>query len=334
MVIVSTILARRNSKEATTEAIQERKEACPENTLPGLPMGLAFDNFDEMTQTLSGSNTLHDTMGILYQNLPGDRTSIQQINETPTPVRKAIPGAKKAVQKKRSLTVADTPLAPYFGVPKMTVFSYKNTSVFSLPDAAIRARHLNLVWMMCHALETDVLPMWVGFNAIFYKDELPKQEVRYMPNLKEPISSSSVVRQTLQTTQKCAEECNQDYRLVTYDLNAAKPAMQIQARESPTFDKIFIMMGAFHIEMAFFKALGKLIAESGGTDMLTETGVFAPGSLNGFLTGKHFNRCKRLHPLLALAFESLHFKAFLQTCGFKEELPDIYGENQYQYRRT
>uniref|UniRef100_UPI00358F9BFB uncharacterized protein isoform X2 n=1 Tax=Myxine glutinosa TaxID=7769 RepID=UPI00358F9BFB len=81
---------------ATAEAIQERKDACPENTLPGLPTGLAFDNFDEMTQTLSGSNTLHDTMGILYQNLPGDRTSIQQINESTTPVRKAIPEAKKA----------------------------------------------------------------------------------------------------------------------------------------------------------------------------------------------------------------------------------------------
>ena len=213
---------------ATAEAIQERKEACPENTLPGLPMGLAFDNFDEMTQTLSGSNTLHDTMGIVYQNLPCDSTSIRQINETPMPVRKPIPGAKKAVQKKRSLTVADTPLAPYFGVPKMTVFSYKNTSVFNLPDVAIRARRLDLIWMMCHAFETDVHPMWVGFNAIFYKDELPKQEVRYMPNLKEPITSLSVVRKTLQTTQKCAEECNQDYGLVTYDLNAAKPAMQIQ----------------------------------------------------------------------------------------------------------
>ena len=43
------------------------------------------------------------------------------------------------------------------------------------------------------------------------------------------------------------------------------------------------MLGAFHIEMAFFKALGKLISESGGADMLTDTGVLAPGSLNGFL---------------------------------------------------
>jgi len=234
----------------TGEGIQDRKQACPEDTWPGLPMRFVFDNFDEMTQTLSGNNTLHDTMGILYKNLLDDHTIIQHINGTPTPDRKA-PEEKKAVKKNRPLTVADTVLKTYFVVPKMTVFNYKNTSIFTLPDDAIRARNLDLLWMMSHTFETDVLPMWVGFNARFYKDELPKQEVRYIPNLKEPIASLSVVRQTLQTTQRCAEECSQNYDLATYDLNAAKPALQIQARESPLFDNIFIMSGAFHIEMAF-----------------------------------------------------------------------------------
>ena len=55
---------------ATAEALKDREKACPEDTIAGLSMGLAFDNFDELTQTLSGSGTLHDTMGILYQNIP------------------------------------------------------------------------------------------------------------------------------------------------------------------------------------------------------------------------------------------------------------------------
>ena len=311
---------------ATAEAIQERKKACPEDTLPGLPMGLAFDNFDELTQTLSGSNTLHDTMGILYQNLPDDddQSVINHTNATRAAVNTAsTPGMKKTTKKKRSLNSSDVPLEPYIGVPKMTIFNYKDTSVFSLPDVSIRAKHLDFMWMISHALEVGIFPMWVGFNSIFYKDNLPKQTIRYMPNMKEPITSLAVVRQTLETTQKCAEECNQEYGIVTYDLNAAKPAMQIQVTESPRFDNVFIMLGAFHIEMTFFKALGKLIAESDGPDMLTETGVIAPGSLNGVLTGKHFNRCKRIHPLLAFAFESLHFKAFLKTCDFEEDLRDL-----------
>lgn len=191
-----------------------------------------------MTQTLSGSNTLHDTMGILYQNLPCDSgpTSIQQTDASAATVRKSTAlGAKKAV-KKRSLTAPETPLVPYFCIPKITVFKYKNTSVFSQPNVVMRARHLDLIWMMSHALGTDVLPMWVGFNATTYKDKLPRQDVRYMPNLKESITSLSVVRETLQRTQKCAEECDQQNRQVTYDLNAAK--QQCKSRPQNLQDSI------------------------------------------------------------------------------------------------
>ena len=124
-------------------------------------------------------------------------------------------------KKKRSLTVSDASIEPYFGVPKMTKFDYASTEVFNFSEnqgSMARAKELDNLWMISH-VTTDAVPMWIGFNSMFYKDKLPKQKIRYMPNLKEPITSLSVVRQTLVTTQK--------YGLVTYDLNAAKPAMQI-----------------------------------------------------------------------------------------------------------
>ena len=78
--------------------------------------------------------------------------------------------------------------------------------------------------------------------------------------------------------------------IVNYDLAVAKPAMQIQQMESPKYDNVFICFGAFHIEMAFFGALGFFLDGSGGPTILTDTQVLAPGSLNGFLLGKHYNR--------------------------------------------
>ena len=57
--------------------------------------------------------------------------------------------------------------------------------------------------------------------------------------------------------------------------------------------------------MAFFHALG-------GPTILIECGVIANGSLNGFLSGKHYNRCKRIHPLFAVVIEILNFKSFLK----------------------
>ena len=127
----------------------------------------------------------------------------------------------------------------------------------------------------------------------------------------------------MKLTLRCAEECDQEYGVVTYDLNASKPAVQIQATESPKYDAIFIMPGGFHIEMAFFKALGEIIAESGGPFVLTETSVIASGSLNSFLQGKNFNRCKRVHPILAVALQILHFNSFLDFHEGIDEMTDV-----------
>lgn len=64
--------------------------------------------------------------------------------------------------------------------------------------------------------------------------------------------------------------------------------------------------------LSFFKAIGKFIDLSGLPNMLVDSGILAGGSLNSFLTGKHFNRCKKIHPILSLAIEKLHFDSFLQ----------------------
>lgn len=53
--------------------------------------------------------------------------------------------------------------------------------------------------------------------------------------------------------------------------------------------------------------------ESKGPYVLTEAGILAPGSLLGFLSGKNYHRCKRIHPLLAAATERLHLAKFMTT---------------------
>ena len=65
--------------------------------------------------------------------------------------------------------------------------------------------------------------------------------------------------------------------------------------------------------MSYYKAIGKLIDESGMPYILVESGLLAPGSLNGFIGGKNFNRCKRLHLLISAALHTLHFQVFLKT---------------------
>ena len=82
---------------------------------------------------------------------------------------------------------------------------------------------------------------------------------------------------------KISSECEKQNIAVTYDLAIAKLAFQIQAEESREFDNIFVMLGSFHIELAYFNACGKIIPESGALHILDESLVLAAGSTNGFI---------------------------------------------------
>ena len=161
--------------------------------------------------------------------------------------------------------------------------------------------------------------MWRGWNSLVTEDNLPLQQIGYMENIELPPTRLDVVKETLVRSQKVASECGEPYAIVTYDLAIAKPALQIQAQESPSFDNVFVCFGGFHISMAYFSALGHLVESSGFTEVLCSADVLAHGSVRGFIGGKHYNRCKRIHPLFALILQILHFRQFIAQSGIPDE---------------
>ena len=52
--------------------------------------------------------------------------------------------------------------------------------------------------------------------------------------------------------------------------------------------QLFINLGACHVELALFKALGKFVGESGGPHVLLEAKVLAKGSIRSFLEGTNY----------------------------------------------
>ena len=86
------------------------------------------------------------------------------------------------------------------------------------------------------------------------------------------------------------EESGKPQIAVTYDLAIAKMAMEIQREETPTYDDLFIGLGAFHIELSFFKVLGKYIADSGAPYIIGVNKLVEEGSLMSFLLGKNYKR--------------------------------------------
>lgn len=105
----------------------------------------------------------------------------------------------------------------------------------------------------------------------------------------------------------------QQYVIVTYDLGVAKKAYAIQQIERPLFDDLLILLGNFHIELAFCGGVGTFIRESGIEFILTEADILAEGSVTGFINEKFYNRCKRVHGLVANVLEKKCYEHFLLT---------------------
>ena len=86
-------------------------------------------------------------------------------------------------------------------------------------------------------------------------------------------------------TMNVAKETGQDYAVVTYDLAVAFKASSIETFETHCLTML-IMLGNFHIKLAFYGAVGTLINKSEIEFILTEDDILAEGSMAGFIIGE------------------------------------------------
>ena len=124
-------------------------------------------------------------------------------------------------------------------------------------------------------LNTKEPSMWTSWNSkgVSYNSKGDQQQIWYLPQINASPTSTTVVIEVLSRTLHIASEPKLNPISLTCDLAIAKLAYQIQATEAPVIDTIFINLGAFHIEMAYFNAIGKYIAESGGP-LYTYTNIY------------------------------------------------------------
>ncbi|KAK0176842.1 hypothetical protein PV328_000944 [Microctonus aethiopoides] len=91
--------------EATISSVQ-RSQVCPPDIIrnPSLCTGVAFDNFDRYIDTLDGKETLHDTVGIIYQNI--DNNSHRELNENDDNAdSENVSPTRPPLKRKRSLKI-------------------------------------------------------------------------------------------------------------------------------------------------------------------------------------------------------------------------------------
>ncbi|CAG5044038.1 unnamed protein product [Parnassius apollo] len=277
---------RKNSAEEIetemTYSSQNENNAIPAgiSRVDGLSTHVAFDNFDRFVDTATGKDTLNDTVGIIYQfrsenddpdNMDNSDTSDSEslsayVHEGPTePLARA--------RKRRRFEAPSKEIRPFVKTPFTSMTFLPFQTITETIDACHSDKSIaidkDLVWSMSLS-QIDSVPMWLGYNCKIGIDESKIQTVEYLSRINESPTSLAVVQETLNIAKEIAKNCNQQQIIATYDLAIAKLAMQIQHTKKPEFDDIFINLGAFHTQMAFFKAIGKYIDSSGLVEILVE----------------------------------------------------------------
>lgn len=193
------------------------------------------------------------------------------------------------------------------------------------PSKLYHYRDVDLHWVFSFYLDIQITLAWVGYNSKLYSDYLPVQRIAYLKAINQSPTSLAVIKKTLDNSLKVKNELKTKYIEVTFDLAIAMKAYKIINAYPELYKTIFIHIGFFHLEFAFFHALGKLIDESGIEVIMVQSEIIAPGSVNGFMSGKHFNRCKRLHQVLYMALHKLLLKLFLdkERCNFSHDAAEI-----------
>ncbi|CAG9762688.1 unnamed protein product [Ceutorhynchus assimilis] len=302
------------------------KKLCPSSIYPTniLPFGVAWDNFDRFVETsgkgTAGKDTLHDTVGIMYQSIP-TRMELELINSTSFIDKRSsnfLPSIRNAQdRRKRSFELQGSDDFHHAKQSRPTFWSSSVVSTTSVPQNLKAIKQINFCWLLSQKLQVPNTPMWAGYISRILKDESPMQKIEYLLQINSSPTNPDVVKETMLRSLQIASECGKEYYNVTYDLAMAKIALRIQSAE-PQFSSLFIHFGSFHTMMSYHKAVGKFMDGSGLVNMLIDSGIMANGSAYTFLKGKHFNRCRKFHPLLSLALQILHFERFLVDKQFPE----------------
>ena len=100
-----------------------------------------------------------------------------------------------------------------------------------------------------------------------------------------------------------SNEVGQYYVYSTFDLGVCMKAFPLLWNFPDKFERHIVLIGTFHLNMGYFKMVGRKMDGSGIDHILIESNIISPGSIKGVLSGKNYNRATYSHKIL---FESLH----------------------------
>lgn len=269
-----------------------------------------FDNFDQLLNDLTGMGSIHTAHGIMLQDIQGDPSDCGG-------QRPDIPSVEKNKQRSFKLNRIDNLPDCYVTKRNSPTLKVEQLTYPGATDAWERSSKLYIIWVLARMFhqEQQAVPGWAGFMSLTGKLPNNLTTIDYYPVIPHPITEYKTVQECLKYAEDATHEVGQEYVINTFDLGVCMKAFPLIWNNPARYEKHIILIGTFHLQCAFMKMLGKKMNGSGLSDIFLEAGMLASGSLNGVLSGKHYDRAIHCHVVMLECLERLLLEQYAEARG-------------------
>ena len=261
---------------------------------------MVWDNIDFREETQSGHETTHHTNGIIVQK-----------NNFETNVCIPKTGLKSG---KRTFEPPVANTFEYYAKKSAGILNKFVLSEVKNTEQPYLAKKIDDVYILSKLfLDTDVFAGWTGFNIKMCPDNIPLSSIKYLPVIEANPTEMSTIYTILLKSIEIADKLEIDSLVLVSDQAIYSKIQQIRWKNDVFNQRLVVRLGEFHTVMAFLSVIGKRFKDAGLINIIIESEIVAAGSVDGVISGKHYNRSLRTHKLLFEAFSQMLWSAFLQS---------------------
>ena len=150
----------------------------------------------------------------------------------------------------------------------------------------------------------QVIPTFAGWLLKHRQnDVVTKTVVMYLPPISSKVTDFSTIFKYLSRLQKLSADVNMPYMNVILDIGAAMNAYKMIWNYPHKFPNCVVHPGDFHAMKENYCVIGNIVAASGFEDVVFQSGLGTSGSVQGILSGTHYNRAWVIHSAVSEAME-------------------------------
>ena len=184
------------------------------------------------------------------------------------------------------------------------------------PDGDIHlheARMGHFLWLLLRMkyCASQQIPGWAGFISMTGTTPQSLTTIDYYPVIPHPITDYRTVQECFKYAENATAEVGQQYVITTFDLGVCMKAYPLVWNNPVRYEKHIVLIGTFHLVCAYMKMVGKKMIGSGLSDILLEAGLIGLGSVEGVMSGRHYDRAMNCHKVMLECLERLLFTEYL-----------------------